>query len=181
MPSGKFGGLFGLYCRPFGIPGVEVDGGGVGFVCTLPHLLAYPPTLLVGSTPSPPLLVGFILGTLVLVCRLTRHCVKFMYRAQVGVCSLTSTVAPRWPWWFTHHCRHCELFCTFCTCHNTLSIMLEISTALYWGIQHDDFKPHLVVLAPHHSLYCKGTAQSAYSQVAGGPTLSFDGELQSIC
>ena len=90
---------------------------------------------------TPPcLLVGFILRTLVLVCRLTRHCVKFMYRAQVGFAHLQCTwysVAPaRWPRWFTHHCHHCQLFCTFCT-----NPPRNQHSPLYW--EHD--LPHLTI------------------------------------
>ena len=41
-------------------------------------------------------------------------CQVYVSGAGGGLLTQTYTVAARWPWWFTHHCRHCALFCT-CT------------------------------------------------------------------
>ena len=118
---------FGLYCGPFGIPGVKVEGR--GRICWFSPL---PPPLcaqfpLACQSPFPFPRWFYTRHPRLLVCRLTRHCVKFMYRAQVGgLLTQTYTVAARWPWWFTHHCHHCALFCTCAT-----PPMVEISTTVY--------------------------------------------------
>ena len=81
---------FGLYCGPFGIPGVKVEGRGrICWFTPLPLCAQFP---LACQSPFPFPRWFYTRHPRLLVCRLTRHCVKFMYRAQVGVCSLRPTL-----------------------------------------------------------------------------------------